>query len=57
MDSEEATDEADNRCQYVGPTGIRCRNAARPGSAYCGLHEQIAEAAGLDVSDDPDSLI
>jgi N utilization substance protein A len=57
MDSEEATDEVDNRCQYVGPTGIRCRNAARPGSAYCGLHEQIAEAAGLDVSDDPDSLI
>ena len=54
-DGDEADGEA--RCQYVGPTGIRCRNMARPGSVYCGLHEQLAQADGFEVSDDPDSLI
>jgi hypothetical protein len=27
----------------VTATGIRCRNKARPGSAYCGIHEKEAE--------------
>lgn len=47
-------DEGGHRCEYVGPTGIQCRNMARPGSRYCGIHEELASAI---VSDDPDSLI
>ena len=43
-----------NRCEYVGPTGIQCRNMARPGSRFCGVHEELANA---EVSSDPDSLI
>ncbi|WP_455136395.1 transcription termination factor NusA [Thermophilibacter sp.] len=43
-----------HRCEYVGPSGIQCRNMARPGSRFCGVHEQMAAA---DVSSDPDSLI
>ena len=44
---EEEEDEAEggHRCEYEGPTGIRCRNMARPGSRFCGIH------------DDADSLI
>ena len=50
-------DEADgeaHRCEYVGENGIQCRNMARPGSRFCGLHERMAD---VEVSDDPDSLI
>lgn len=32
----------DKRCEYEGPTGVRCRNAARPGSRFCGIHERLA---------------
>lgn len=28
----------DDFCAYVSEDGIRCRNHARPGSAYCGVH-------------------
>ncbi len=45
------------RCEYVAPNGIQCRNMARPGSHYCGIHEQMAALADVEVSDDPDSLI
>ena len=50
-------DEDDHRCEYVGESGIRCRNMARPGSRYCGVHERLAQAADYEISDDPDSLI
>ncbi|MGN0075636.1 MAG: CCCH zinc finger protein, partial [Parafannyhessea sp.] len=50
-------EEGEHRCEYTGPTGIQCRNMARPGSRYCGIHEQLAKYADTDVSDDPDSLI
>ena len=39
---------------YVGDNGVQCRNMARPGSRFCGLHERMD---GVEVSDDPDSLI
>ncbi len=45
------------RCSYTGPTGVRCRNAARPGSRYCGIHEELAEYDQEPVSDDRDSLV
>jgi len=50
----EEDEEGGHRCEYVGPTGIQCRNMARPGSRFCGIHEQLASA---EVSNDPDSLI
>ena len=55
----EATDLIDegpvtHRCEYVGPSGVRCRNQARPGSRYCGIHE---EAVGASQTGAVDSLI
>jgi len=47
-------EEGTHRCEYVGPNGIQCRNMARPGSRFCGVHEDLD---GVEVSDDPDSLI
>ncbi|NTW27870.1 MAG: transcription termination/antitermination protein NusA [Coriobacteriia bacterium] len=35
-------EDFDGRCVAVTPTGIRCRNHARPGSYYCGLHDKGA---------------
>ena len=51
--------ETDGRCEYIFPDGRRCRNSARPGSRFCGVHERLDALAGEDVrvSDDPDSLI
>ena len=37
---EHAVDDGDGRCAAVTSTGIRCRNQARPGSRYCGVHEK-----------------
>jgi N utilization substance protein A len=51
---DEEVEEGGHRCEYVGPTGIQCRNMARTGSRFCGIHEAFANA---EVSDDPDSLI
>jgi N utilization substance protein A len=56
-EEERQDDEGGHRCEYVGPTGIQCRNMARPGSHYCGIHEQLSQYGELEVSDDPDSLI
>ena len=47
-------EEGAHRCEYVGPNGIQCRNMARPGSRFCGVHGDLD---GVEVSDDPDSLI
>jgi N utilization substance protein A len=60
--SEDAVDlvdaeEGGHRCEYVSPSGVRCRNMARPGSAYCGVHEKMALVDSAEVSADPDSLI
>jgi transcription termination/antitermination protein NusA len=33
------------RCCAVTASGVQCRNKARPGSKFCGLHEKEAEAA------------
>jgi N utilization substance protein A len=37
-------EEFDGRCCAVTSSGIRCRNQARPGGFYCGLHEKEAAA-------------
>lgn len=36
-------DEQDGRCHYVDAEGHRCRNQARPGSRYCGVHANAEE--------------
>jgi N utilization substance protein A len=54
---EQEVEEGETRCEYVGPTGIRCRNMARPGSHYCGIHEKLVDLDDSSVTDDPDSLI
>ena len=54
VEDEPVDDGESHRCEYVGPTGIQCRNMARPGSRFCGVHEELANA---EVSSDPDSLI
>jgi N utilization substance protein A len=38
--ADDLADEGDGRCVAVTSTGIRCRNQARPGSRYCGVHEK-----------------
>ncbi len=47
-------DDEAHRCEHVGDNGVQCRNMARPGSRFCGLHENLGD---VEVSDDPDSLI
>ena len=47
-------DEGAHRCEYVSANGAQCRNMARPGSRFCGVHDGLD---GVEVSDDPDSLI
>ncbi len=47
-------EEGGHRCEYVGENGIQCRNQARSGSRFCGIHENLGD---VEVSDDPDSLI
>ncbi len=42
--SKVAGEEFDGRCCAVTSSGIRCRNQARPGIFYCGLHEKEAAA-------------
>lgn len=38
--AQHALEDGDGRCVAVTSTGIRCRNQARPGSRYCGVHEK-----------------
>ena len=39
---EEETEGAD-LCAYVSEDGVRCRNHAREGSKYCGIHSNLEE--------------
>ncbi len=43
IDEEEAEEVEDGLCAYVGDDGIRCRNHARPGYQYCGIHAEFEE--------------
>lgn len=40
----QGAEEFDGRCVWVTSSGVRCRNQARPGSYYCGVHEKEAAA-------------
>ncbi len=41
-DGAHPEERPDGRCIAVTSTGLRCRNKARPGSVYCGVHEKEA---------------
>ena len=42
LDDADLEDDEPRRCEYVSEDGIRCRNQARPGSRFCGVHEEDA---------------
>ena len=57
LDDEDET-PADLRCEHVLDNGLRCRNHARPGSRFCGVHDPEVVAEEYESTDsDPDSLI
>lgn len=45
IDEDEDKTDVDAACAYVSVDGVRCRNHARPGSKYCGIHASLE--AGL----------
>ncbi|MGN0072633.1 MAG: transcription termination factor NusA [Coriobacteriales bacterium] len=44
IDDDDEAEEADTRCEHVSADGVRCRNHARPGSSYCGVHAADEES-------------
>ena len=38
IDDVPVEEEGDGQCEFVDEEGVRCRNHARPGSRYCGIH-------------------
>lgn len=38
-EEEKPGEREDGRCEYVNEDGVRCRNHARDGSRFCGVHE------------------
>jgi len=46
-DDEGEEDENDGRCEHVSADGVRCRNHARPGSRFCGVHADSDEEESL----------
>jgi N utilization substance protein A len=54
-DAEAQTDADAGRCEYITKSGARCRNHARPGSHFCGIHEKSGADASEDLSDNASS--
>ena len=55
---EDAADFEPERCAHVGEDGIRCRNQARPGSRYCGVHDvDSLDGADSDAIANAEDLI
>ena len=46
---DEPADLQPERCAHVGEDGTRCRNQARPGSRFCGVHDGELDGAGDDA--------
>ena len=44
IDEDELEEEETGVCAYEDADGVRCRNHARPGSRYCGVHAYLDEA-------------
>lgn len=43
IDEEDIEESKDGLCAYVGEDGTRCRNHARDGYRYCGIHSEFEE--------------
>ncbi len=43
IDEEDIEESEDGLCAYVGEDGTRCRNHARGGYRYCGIHSEFEE--------------
>jgi N utilization substance protein A len=43
------------RCQALTSSGKQCRNRARPGSKYCGIHQKYEEQQGAEGEAVPDA--
>ncbi len=43
IDEDVPEEDEDGLCAYVGSDGVRCRNHARPGSRFCGVHAEEEE--------------
>lgn len=43
IDEEDIEESEDGLCSYVGEDGTRCRNHARDGYRYCGIHSEFEE--------------
>jgi N utilization substance protein A len=50
-EEEKPKEHDDGRCEYVNDKGVRCRNHARPGSHYCGVHERALKAEAKEDID------
>ncbi len=48
-DDDLIDDVEPGRCAYVSEDGVRCRNQARPGSRFCGVHDSDAIATAEDL--------
>lgn len=48
-DDDLIDDDEPGRCAYVSEDGVRCRNQARPGSRFCGVHDSDAIATAEDL--------
>ena len=44
------------RCEHVSADGVRCRNHARPGLRFCGIHAD-EETEDESANDEGDLLI
>lgn len=44
IDEDDSIENEDGRCEYLLSDGVRCRNHARPGSHYCGIHETLEQS-------------
>lgn len=55
---EDAADFEPERCAHVGEDGTRCRNQARPGSRFCGVHDvDSLDGADSDAVANAEDLI
>ena len=51
-------DDEPERCAHVGEDGVRCRNQARPGSRFCGVHDDAdLVEPGSAIIDEAEDLI
>jgi len=51
-EDEKPNEREDGRCEYINEAGVRCRNHAREGLRYCGVHEQAIFDDTEDILDE-----